>query len=199
VQRDVWVIVQVVHGHFGPRGAEWIAGIDVFQRKESAMKVKRYLVPVCLAMAIGLTIIHSGGARATSAHHALAKKGGNPEAVVQKYFGILNAGMKSGDFSALATVYASDATLTQNTPAGVTNVYHGLTQITGFYQATYARLKGFQWTQDAMRRLSGTVVLSYEHAGSPPQSVPGRCSHLFVVKGNKIQSLDWTTFYGGQP
>lgn len=162
------------------------------------MKVKRYLVPVCLAVALGLTMVQSGGAGATSTRHALAKKGGNPEAVVQKYFGILNAGMQSGNFSDLATVYAADATLTQNSPAGVTNVYHGLAEITGFYQATYAKFKGYQWTQDAMRKLSGTVVLSYEHAGSPPQKVPGRCSHLFVVKGNKIQSLDWTTFYPGQ-
>ena len=163
------------------------------------MKAKRYLIPVYLAVAIGLTMAQTDGARATSTHHALAKKGGNPEAVVQKYFGILNAGMQSGDFSVLATVYAADAVLTQNSPAGVTNVYHGLAQIIGFYQAAYAKFKGFQWTQDAMRKLSGTVLLSYEHAGSPPQAVRGRCSHLFVVKGNKIRSLDWTTFYGGQP
>jgi hypothetical protein len=158
----------------------------------------RYLIPVCLAVALGLMTVQPGGAKATSSHHTLTKKGGNPEAVVQKYFGILNAGMQSGDFSALATVYAADAVLTQNSPAGVTNVYHGLAEITGFYQATYAKLKGFQWTQDAMRKLSGTVVLSYEHAGSPPLTVPGRCSHLFVVKGNKIHSLDWTTFYPGK-
>jgi len=49
-----------------------------------------------------------------------------------------------------------------------------------------------------MRKLSGTVVLSYEHAGSPPLTVAGRCSHVFVVKGNDIQSLDWTTFFAGQ-
>jgi hypothetical protein len=42
------------------------------------------------------------------------------------------------------------------------------------------------------------VVLSYEHAGSPPLTVAGRCAHLFVVKNGMIQTLDWTTFYSGQ-
>jgi len=93
------------------------------------MKVKRYLVPVCLVAAIGLTSVFPG---AVSAHGALPKKGGNPEVVVQKYFGILNAGMRTGDFSALATVYAANATVTQTSPAGVTKVYHGLAEITGF-------------------------------------------------------------------
>jgi hypothetical protein len=188
-----------VGGCTAREGAARGACLEPFKRKESAMKAKRYLVTLCLAAAIGTMTVLSGLTGTTSAYHAVAKKGGNPETVVHTYFGILNAGMQTGDFSALATVYASNATLTQNSPAGVTNVYHGLAEITGFYQAAYAKFKGFQWTQDAMRRLSGTVVLSYEHAGSPPQAVPGRCSHLFVVKGNKIQSLDWTTFYGGKP
>lgn len=160
--------------------------------------MKRYLVTVCVAVGLCLPAVLPSAAGATTAHHLTAKHQTNPEKVVATYFGILNSGMLSGDFSALATVYVPNATLTQNSPAGVTKVFTGIAQITGFYEAAYAKFKGFQWSQDAMRRLSGTVVLSYEHAGSPPLTVPGRCSHLFVVKGSKIQSLDWTTFYAGQ-
>src|SRR5438034_5565823 len=46
--------------------------------------------------------------------------------VVTKYLQLFNAGMKSGDFAALASVYAPDATLTQSNPKGVTTVIHGL-------------------------------------------------------------------------
>jgi hypothetical protein len=106
--------------------------------------------------------------------------------------------MKSGDFTALASVYAPDATLTQSNPKGVTKVFHGLAAITGFYKAAYKVFAGYQWTQDQMRSLDQWVVLSYEHAGSPPLSVAGRCSHLFMVVNGKIHSLDWTTFFPGK-
>lgn len=161
--------------------------------------MKRYLVTLCVMIGLCLPALMPSAAVATTVRHPTAKHKTNPETVVTEYFGILNDGMRSGDFSALTTVYAPDATLTQSSPAGVTKVFMGIVQITSFYQATYLKLKGFQWTQDAMRRLSSSVVVSYEHAGSPPQAVPGRCEHLFVVRGNKIQSLDWTTFYAGQP
>ena len=118
--------------------------------------------------------------------------------VVTTYFGILNAGMKSGDFSLLASVYAPDATLTQSKPAGVTSVFAGLAAITGFYQTFQTKVAGYQWTQETMRSLARSVVLSYEHAGSPPLTVPGRCAHLFVVREGLIQSLDWVTFFPGQ-
>jgi SnoaL-like domain len=132
------------------------------------------------------------------AHPSAAVKTRGAQATVHAYFAILNAGMKSGDFSALSRVYAPNAVLTQSNPLGQTKVSHGLSEITAFYQGAYSKFAGYEWTQDAMRSLAPTVVLSYEHAGSPPLTVAGRCAHLFVVKGGMIRSLDWTTFYSGQ-
>jgi hypothetical protein len=88
--------------------------------------------------------------------------------VVTKYFGILNAGMASadGDFSALATVYHRDAVLTQSNPAGVTNVYHGLDAIMGFYVALWRAFQGIQWSQDNIRNVTEHVGTQLrEHAG----------------------------------
>ncbi len=121
--------------------------------------------------------------------------------VVTRYFGILNAGMASAnaDFSALAGVYAKDAVLTQSSPAGVTKVYQGLDAVTGFYVAAWQNFHGITWTQDHVRNLASTVVLSYEHAGRPNQTKPGLCAHLFTVHHSRISSLDWVTYYPGVP
>ena len=126
---------------------------------------------------------------------------GRPTQVVRRYFGILNAGMASAnaDFSALATVYDKDAVLTQSTPAGVTTKFAGLDAVIDFYIAAWRKLHGVQWTQDSMRKLASSVVLSYEHAGKAHQTAPGKCSHLFVVRGHAIESLDWVTYYPGIP
>src|SRR5947199_1737769 len=66
--------------------------------------------------------------------------------VATTYFQVFNAGMRSGDFSALASVYAPDATLTQSNTKGVTTVVHGLADITRFYQGLETKLVGYQWT-----------------------------------------------------
>lgn len=135
----------------------------------------------------------------TQAHAAGAPPPTRSEEVVTRYFGILNAGMAStnADFSALATVYASNAVLTQSSPAGVTTVYHGLDAVIGFYVTAWQSFHGITWTQDHMRNLANTVVLSYEHAGRPAQTKPGRCAHLFTVHRGLISTLDWVTYYPG--
>jgi hypothetical protein len=106
--------------------------------------------------------------------------------------------MRSGDLSAMASVYAPDATLTQSNPKGVTTVVHGLAKIITFYQGLQKKLPGYQWTVETMRSLAPNVVLVYQHAGSPPLRVPGRCMHVFVVENGKITSYDWATYYPGQ-
>ncbi len=123
----------------------------------------------------------------------------NANTVVTMYLQLFNAGMKSGNFSAMSSVYASDATLTQSSPKGVTTVLHGLTAITTFYQGLRTKFPGYQWTVESMRNLAPNVVLVYQHAGSPPLSVAGRCIYVFVVKGAKITSYEWATYYPGQP
>jgi len=119
--------------------------------------------------------------------------------VVTTYFQILNAGMRSGDFSTMASVFAPDATLTQSNPKGVTTVVHGLAAIIRFYQGVRTRVPGYQWTTESMRSLAPDVVLAYEHAGSPPLRVASRCVHVFVILNGKITSYDWTAYYPGQP
>lgn len=119
--------------------------------------------------------------------------------VVTTYLQLFNAGMRSGDFSAMASVYAPDATLTQSSPKGVTTVLHGLAAITTFYQGLKIKFAGYQWTVESMRNLAPNVVLVYQHAGSPPLRIAGRCVHVFVVRYGKITSYDWATYYPGQP
>jgi hypothetical protein len=118
--------------------------------------------------------------------------------VVTTYLQFFNAGMRSGDFSAMASVYAPDATLTQSNPKGVTTVVHGLTNITTFFQGLKTKFSGYQWTIESMRSLAPNIVLVYQNAGSPPLRVAGRCVHLFVVQNGKITSYDWATYYPGQ-
>ena len=118
--------------------------------------------------------------------------------VVEHYFSILNAGMKSGNFSTLNSVFASDATLTRSSLDGKTTVYYGLADITGFYDTLPTKVPGFQWTTDSLRSPSTTVVLAYEHAGTPSMALPSRCAHVFVVQNGKIVSYDWVVFFSGK-
>ncbi len=118
--------------------------------------------------------------------------------VATTYLQLFNAGMRSGDFSKMASVFASDATLTQSNPKGVTAVVHGLAAITSFYQGLRTKFPGYQWTVESMRSLAPNSVIVYQHAGSPPLRVAGRCVHVFVVQNGKIISYDWATYYPGQ-
>jgi hypothetical protein len=137
----------------------------------------------------------------TDAYAATEATPSRAENVVTRYFGILNAGMASADadFSALTGVYAETAVLTQSSPAGATNVYEGLDAVIGFYVAAWQNSHGITWTQEHERNLANTVVLSYEHAGRPAQTKPGRCAHLFTVHRGLISTLDWVTYYPGVP
>lgn len=133
---------------------------------------------------------------------AYAGEGGvHARRVVAKYFAIFNAGMASqdGDFSALATVYAKNATLTQSNPAGGQGVFQGIDEVTSFYVGLWHRFPGIQWTPDNIRNLTEDVVLTYEHAGKPTWTAQGRCAHLFKVREHRILTLDWVTYYAGIP
>ena len=174
--------------------------------------MKRSLATACMAAALVLPLIASAPAATTLAAGCktnspmiscsdppLATTSRSPTATVHAYFQVLNAALQSGDFSALASVYAPNATLTQSNPLGQTTVSHGTAQITAFYrQSIFPKIAGYHFTQDAMRNLTKTTLLSYEHAGSPPLSVAARCSHLFVIKDGKIMTLDWVIFFPGQ-
>ncbi len=148
-----------------------------------------------------MLLVGAMSAYGLQAHAATNPQDGRPDQdVVEAYFHILNAGMQTGDFAALATVYGPDATLTQSNPKGVTIVAHGLTEITAWYvHVLYVKYAGITFTQDSMRSLAPHVVLSYEHAGTPTWIKPARCMHVFTLREGWIETLDWATFYGGVP
>jgi hypothetical protein len=157
----------------------------------------KLLILFSLLVVILFSGLSACGGSTNAQPNATSPKPGAPP-VVLTYFKIFNAGMRSGDFSALASVYSPEATLTRNSTNGVTTVIHGINAIVHFYEDLWAKYPGYQWTQESMRSLGANVVLSYEHAGSPPLRVASRCLHLFVVQNGKIMSLEWTTFYAGQ-
>jgi len=64
--------------------------------------------------------------------------------VVLTYFKIFNAGMRSGDFSALASVYSPDAILTRSSTNGKTTLVHGIDAIMRFYEDLWAKYPGYQ-------------------------------------------------------
>jgi hypothetical protein len=160
--------------------------------------MKRVVITACLAAMLCLPMVALPGATSTAAAISAAKHYRAAVSTVQAYFQVLNSGMTSGDFSALASVYAPDAILTKSGPDGKTTVYQGLGEITGFYQKLYSTNGGWQWTTDELRPLSKSIVLAYEHAGSPPLTVASRCVHVFVIKKGEIVSYDWTAFFPGQ-
>jgi ketosteroid isomerase-like protein len=155
------------------------------------MHLRKIYLPVVAAVLLA-------GATAASTAAQSASRQPSAQAVATRYFQILDAGMKSGNFAALASVFAPDATLTRSTPKGVTTVYHGLAAITRFYQTLPKSAPGYQWTTDSMRTLVPTVVLAYEHAAPPSMAVPSRCAHVFLIQNGKIVSYDWIAFFPGK-
>jgi hypothetical protein len=160
------------------------------------------LFAVLLVGAVSAYGLRAHAAAVPSAAAVSSQDGRPDQDVVNSYFQILNAGMKSGDFSALATVYTPDATLTQSTPKGVTTVYNGIDAIIAWYKVFQSKFQDMQFTQDPqhpLRNLAPHVLLTYESAAPVGYHAPGRCMHVFTLKGGMIETLDWATFFGGTP
>src|SRR5438309_565795 len=97
-----------------------------------------------------------------SAHAASPRNGA--EALIRSYFSIANAGLNTGDFSALPTVYAPNVTLTVSNPAGVTKVLRGMDKITAWYKTWASANAGAQLTSFSTTSPMPNVVIDYEHA-----------------------------------
>jgi hypothetical protein len=160
----------------------------------------RHLVPPVLTLVLALALLAGCASASANPPSTTQTASGQLRAsdVVEHSFSILNAGMQSGNFSALNSVVASNATLTRSSLDGKTSVYHGLATIIRFYDTLPSQVPGFQWTTDSMRTLSPTVVLNYEHAGTSSMAVPSRCAHVFVIENGKIVSYDWVVFFPGK-
>ncbi len=159
----------------------------------------KLFAPLCLLVVLLISGLAACGGPANALQNTTTTAP-EPSAttVVTTYLELFNAGMRSGDFSTMASVFAPDAILTQSNPKGVTTVVHGLAAITRFYQGLRTKFPGYQWSIESMRSLASNAVLVYQHAGSPPLRVAGRCIHVFVVEDGKITSYDWATYYPGQ-
>jgi hypothetical protein len=181
------------------------AAMPRFQFLSNSPTRKERLMRRCGLIVLLTTLTLAGTSATTSARPCMPNR---PEcglpiqptasAVVDSYFGALNHGMQTGDFSGLAFVYTADATLTQNEPDGHTRVVHGLAAITQFYRQVRTSFPANGWVRDGMRALSRTIVLSYEHTSGRSLVAPARSSHLFVITDGRIKSIDWTVYYAGR-
>jgi hypothetical protein len=126
-----------------------------------------------------------------------AQKRLSAQGVVTAWLRALNAGMHTGDFTALGALYAADATFTLSNPTGITSVYRGRDQIVAFFEGFQRSEPGLQFTQESMASLAREVVVAYENAGSQPLSARPRCFHVFQVRKGLVQDEHWVVFFGG--
>ena len=169
-----------------------------------------FVVLVVVALVAGIFVGMAYQARTVSAQPVAQVSPHHAQTIVDKYLGILNAGMKSGtcDFSALISVYTPDATVTLTggpfTPGGPfgpggsfgEQQYHGIAAVTGFYVKlchVVSQNGVAQWKQDAGYLLSPNVLNSYEEVDFSGQT-GGRCMHVFTISGDHIASLDWSIY-----
>jgi len=117
--------------------------------------------------------------------------------VITTYYRMLNAGLQSGDFSAIPAVYAPNARLRHVTLQGDSVVFQGLNAIRSYYQAAYRSIPGAVFKTMSIRDLSPTIVLTYDNASTKDQEI-GRCAHVFVLQHGKIVSHDWINYYAGK-
>jgi hypothetical protein len=150
-----------------------------------------------LGLLVLIVICTLGASRAPFAAARPAAPSQSAEAIVARYYQILNVGLQSGDFSAMASVYAPDAILSRSTPQGDTATLHGLGAIIGYYHRVYLSAPGTRFIRDTWYSLSPTIVLNYEHVINGGQRLSPRCSHLFVLRNDKIQRLFWVVYFAG--
>jgi hypothetical protein len=148
-------------------------------------------------------VLSAYGLKARAADNPPPQDGQPDQAVVDTYFQIFNAGLLSGDFSALATVYAPDATLVQTNSKNVVTIKQGVSDIVAWYTATFGRgtpAHGAQFVPDPryppLSSLAPHVVLTHEYALPPGFSQAGYCMHVFTLKGGWIYTVNWVTYYG---
>jgi hypothetical protein len=150
------------------------------------------LVSLLLCGILLLSFMISGTPARTTAAPAAS-----PASVVAAYFTIANSILKGGSTSQLTTVIAPNATLEVSTPTGQSSIFHKLPAIEGWYKAFAASHAGAQLKPVSMRSPLPGMVIHYEVAVDPANTVKGRCAHIFAIANGLIVSDDFIVFYGG--
>jgi hypothetical protein len=117
--------------------------------------------------------------------------------LVSVYFAAQQRGIATGNFVPLSTLFTPRATVTMSDAEGRPATATGPAQIERLYRRRFAGRAKMQWVQDAMHRLSPTLILTYEHEAGPHLRNPEHILCLFVIQGGKIVRLDETTYAGG--
>jgi hypothetical protein len=147
-----------------------------------------------LALVVLVVAVHSSQRIRSVRTHVVS---GSAASLVTTYISTINADMKSGNFSNLATVYASNATVTISSVKGVTKHISGLSSITRFYQKIQPYLRIFKWTLNGTQTLSSNVVICYIDVGQGQLTKAARSAHVIAVQNDKVISHDWIDFYPG--
>lgn len=106
-------------------------------------------------------------------------------AVVAGYIKAVNLGMRSGNFSPVASIYRSGAILSVSGANG-TQTYHGVQQITRFYRRL-ARANGHaQFSTDRVIVINAGMALSQQRLHQASHRLMVNCTHLYVIKDGKI-------------
>ena len=150
--------------------------------------------PVSLLIACLLLLLSSA---ATPARAQRATGRSSADLLLATYYNIVNAGMKSGNFSALDSVLTPDTKLITSSPVGKTEVYQGLRAVISWYHQSYLRIPGLYFKPFWVRDISPTILFTYDTAANPKHSVVGRCAHMFVIKNGKFSSHDYIVCYTG--
>ena len=160
---------------------------------------------LCAVLLVGAASAYRLQAAHAAGNPSSSPQDGQPDqAVVETYFQVFNAGLLSGDFSALDTVYAPDATLTQSNTKNVVAISHGVSDIIAWYTKAFGLGTpghGAQFKPDLryppIQSLAPHVVLTYELGQTPGSSQAGYCLHVFTLKGGMIETDNWATYFLG--
>ena len=145
----------------------------------------------CLIVLGGLTAPHG----AVNAAGSLSQ--GALRAEIRAFIDDANACTPHSACAALAAMYAPAPTLRASFHTGTTKVYHGVAQIVAFYKGDSVPGKGF--ALDSLTFLSPTIVYSYEHWGSPGETSPSSCTHVYVLNNQgKITREEFVEYYPGK-
>jgi hypothetical protein len=160
------------------------AGRSMAQR-EDAMRFQRFTASLAAgAMSLSICFSGLGALRPASQAHAAPR---SPLVVVEDYFRVLDADLKTGNFSNLGSAYAANATLKVLDVHGIATEYHGLAAIIKYWQHRGRQVPGLHFTADRVIPLDAHHVTAFERTITNQHKVlAGRCAHLFKVIGGKI-------------